>query len=98
MQLRAKQRTMNYIILYILILHLSSTKALKEDCGSNPEPFCDEHYEFRTADGSCNNLKYKEWGQSYRCYPRFGPSNYPDYYGRNITNELLANPRDLGNA
>ncbi|VDI34281.1 Hypothetical predicted protein [Mytilus galloprovincialis] len=39
---------------------------------------CDENYPYRSADGSCNNVDYPEWGKSFTPQERFIPAHYED--------------------
>ncbi|XP_063421509.1 peroxidase-like protein isoform X2 [Mytilus trossulus] len=39
---------------------------------------CDENYPYRSADGSCNNVDYPEWGKSFTPQERFVPAHYED--------------------
>ncbi|XP_071158667.1 salivary peroxidase/catechol oxidase-like isoform X2 [Mytilus edulis] len=39
---------------------------------------CDENDPYRSADGSCNNLDYPEWGKSFTPQERFVPAHYED--------------------
>lgn len=39
---------------------------------------CDEDDPYRSADGSCNNLDYPEWGKSFTPQERFVPAHYED--------------------
>ena len=39
---------------------------------------CDEHYQYRSADGSCNNLVFPEWGQAFTPQIRFVEAHYED--------------------
>ncbi|OTF77866.1 hypothetical protein BLA29_005922, partial [Euroglyphus maynei] len=45
-------------------------------CLKTPE--CDEHYPYRTMDGSCNNLHNPLWGKSLTQYNRLLPPEYSD--------------------
>ncbi|KAF2897022.1 hypothetical protein ILUMI_09153 [Ignelater luminosus] len=42
------------------------------------QPTCDFTYKYRTFDGSCNNLKYPEWGMANTVYGRMLIPNYGD--------------------
>ncbi|KAF2361584.1 hypothetical protein FHG87_007666 [Trinorchestia longiramus] len=42
-----------------------------------PDPVCTET-KYRTADGSCNNLRHKEWGQAATAYQRIIIPDYSD--------------------
>ena len=39
---------------------------------------CQKKSKYRTADGSCNNLQNKRWGQSGQTQPRWLPNDYSD--------------------
>ena len=42
-------------------------------------PKCrDSYIYYRSADGSCNNLKHPDWGQSFTPYRRSHPPDYGD--------------------
>lgn len=62
-----------------------------------PEPLCPET-KYRSVDGSCNNIKHKEWGQAATAYQRIIPPDYQD--GANaprlgVTGSTLPSPRTL---
>ena len=54
----------------------TSNTALIENCP--PQPACDTKNKFRTADGSCNNLKNPKYGMSATPLKRLMPSKYDD--------------------
>lgn len=51
---------------------------------------------YRTADGTCNNLKRPEWGASFRPFQRFLPAEYSDGVEKvrlSVYNKPLPSPR-----
>lgn len=47
-----------------------------DDCF--PDPKCDANYQYRTFDGSCNNLRFPTWGQAERANIRIIEADYSD--------------------
>ena len=47
-----------------------------EECPWKVPPPCDPNAEFRTFDGSCNNLKEPNWGRTLTTYQRMVPAEY----------------------
>ncbi|KPM09895.1 peroxidasin-like protein [Sarcoptes scabiei] len=53
---------------------------------------------YRSADGSCNNLQYPDWGKSFTCFQRLLPPAYADGQSaprKSISGGPLPNPRVL---
>ncbi|KAJ8313493.1 hypothetical protein KUTeg_008054 [Tegillarca granosa] len=51
---------------------------------TTPKIRCNTAYPYRTADGSCNNLRHVMWGKSDTIEPRYLDPDYEDgkQYGR----------------
>lgn len=43
-----------------------------------PKPRCHSSAQFRTIDGSCNNLRFPVWGQANTAHSRIIQANYSD--------------------
>lgn len=51
---------------------ISTDRQTQHLCGNPaPEVTCDPEYRYRSADGSCNNLKHPHWGRSHTAQERF---------------------------
>ncbi|CAG2214824.1 PXDN [Mytilus edulis] len=69
------------------------------------EPTCNRNDRYRTADGSCNNIRNPLWGASITTQARFLPPEYGDTYNlgllpriQSITGLQLPSPRMISNA
>lgn len=64
---------------------------------------CEQHIHckptrYRSADGSCNNLQYPDWGKSFTCFQRLLPPSYADGQSKprmSVNGYPLPNPRVL---
>ncbi|XP_067680260.1 peroxidase-like [Haliotis asinina] len=78
-----------------LHIHSVEKEVLSAKCGSNLT--CTKTDKYRTADGSCNNIRHPDWGQSFIPMRRFLPSQYGDGISSPRTSGLygipLASPR-----
>ncbi|XP_076115704.1 peroxidase-like protein [Mytilus galloprovincialis] len=68
-------------------------------------PVCNPNDLYRTANGSCNNLRNPLWGASFTTQARFLPPAYGDEFNlgsiprrKSITGVPLPSPRDISNA
>ena len=74
------------------------TRRAVQDCKELQHYHCDFHSPYRTADGSCNNLKYPHWGAAFTCFTRLLPAAYADGLmvpRISVTGAPLPNPRIL---
>ncbi|XP_060585355.1 peroxidasin homolog pxn-1-like [Ruditapes philippinarum] len=68
---------------------------------AEPPEECDPDVKYRSADGSCNNLRNPEWGMAGRSQERVVPNTYDDDLGTprtvGINNAPLPNARTISN-
>lgn len=68
-----------------------------ERCEMEQHVYC-RPSKYRTADGSCNNLRYPNWGKSFSCFQRLLPPAYADGQSAprvSVAGYPLPNPRVL---
>lgn len=78
-------------------LHSPLARAAVDHCESEQHTYC-RPSRYRNADGSCNNLRYPNWGKSFTCFQRLLPPAYADGQSAprvSITGYPLPNPRVL---
>ena len=78
-------------------LHSPLARAAVDRCESELHIYC-KPSRYRTADGSCNNLRYPTWGKSFTCFQRLLPPAYSDGQSAprvSVTGYPLPNPRLL---
>lgn len=78
-------------------LHSPLARAAVDRCESEQHIYC-KPSRYRTADGSCNNLRYPTWGKSFTCFQRLLPPAYSDGQSAprvSTTGYPLPNPRVL---
>lgn len=78
-------------------LHSPLARAAVDHCESEQHIYC-RPSRYRNADGSCNNLRYPNWGKSFTCFQRLLPPAYADGQSAprvSITGYPLPNPRVL---
>lgn len=77
--------------------HSPMARSAADKCESEHHVYC-EPSKYRTADGSCNNLRYPSWGKAFTCFQRLLPPAYADGQSAprvSITGYPLPNPRVL---
>ncbi|CAL4061230.1 unnamed protein product, partial [Meganyctiphanes norvegica] len=71
----------------------------KSECGADFEAFiCDPNYEYRTVDGTCNNLNNSRWGSAPQPFERFLQPDYGDgkeSFRKSKKGKELPNPRKI---
>ena len=60
------------------LVNSDTNSALKAECPWKEEPTCNPEDEFRTFDGSCNNLENPNWGRVGTQYQRMVPAEYAE--------------------
>ncbi|XP_060576752.1 myeloperoxidase-like, partial [Ruditapes philippinarum] len=76
-----------------------SSHSLESECNTQTT-FCSSEYEYRTIDGSCNNIRNPFWGKSHRAQRRDLPNAYDDAKGSPRTigcSGKLPSPRHISN-
>ena len=60
------------------LVNSDTNPSLKAECPWKEEPTCNPDEEFRTFDGSCNNLENPNWGRVGTQYQRMVPAEYAE--------------------
>lgn len=75
-------------------------KAISPHCNC-PKPKCNNRAHYRTADGTCNNVKNPKWGSSFIPQFRYLPPAYHDGVNRprlkSVSGDLLPSARHISN-
>ena len=75
-----------------------ATRRAVQNCKEQQHFKCDPYSPYRTADGSCNNLRNPHWGTAFSCFTRLLPPAYADGLSAprvSVTGEPLPNARIL---
>lgn len=78
-------------------LHSPLARAAVDRCEEEQFTQC-RPTRYRTADGTCNNLRHPTWGKSFTCFTRLLPPEYADGQSApriSVTGGALPNPRIL---
>jgi len=80
-----------------------TSQAIKERCPWEPAPTCNPNLQFRSFDGSCNNLKNPSFGRTGTPYqrillPEYAPGSLDLPRKSNVRNLELPSAREVSNA
>merc|ERR1711902_464053 len=80
-----------------------TSQAIKERCPWEPAPTCNPNLQFRSFDGSCNNLKNPNFGRTGTPYqrillPEYAPGSLDLPRRSNVRNIELPSAREVSNA